>query len=299
MKRGAAVLAVLVTGAAGTIYLAAPTPQDLNRRVAAQLRPHGGQQVRVAAIAPVLRQAVIATEDERFYSHHGIDIVGVLRAIPYDIAHLSFAQGASTITEQLAKVLYFGGNDHAPWRKAEAAATALKIEARYSKEQILGAYLNSIYFGAGAWGIANASRTYFNESPSKLDLAQASLLAGLVQAPSRYDPFQHQSAARARQTDVLRAMVQNGFLTGAEAERAIARPLALRRGVVLAPSRGVSFVLGPELRLGRLLLGLLLVAVGVSVFALRRLRPFPLWRLAALTATAVGVLLSAASYPFL
>ena len=103
--------------------------------------------------------------------------------------HLSFAQGASTITEQVAKVLYLNGNDHSPWRKLEDAAVAVKLEDRYDKEQILGAYLNSVYFGEGAYGVWRASRRYFGVSPRSLDLAQASMLAGLIQAPSAYDPL--------------------------------------------------------------------------------------------------------------
>jgi hypothetical protein len=90
-------------------------------------------------IAPILRQAVVATEDERFYRHHGVDLIGVLRALPYDLAHFSLAQGASTITEQVAKILYLRGNDHTLWRKLEDAAVALKLEGRYGKEQLLAA----------------------------------------------------------------------------------------------------------------------------------------------------------------
>ena len=150
---------------------------------------------------------MVATEDERFYRHHGIDLIGVLRALPYDLVHLSFAQGASTITEQVAKVLYLNGNDHSLWRKLEDAAVAVKLEGRYDKEQILGAYLNSVYFGEGAYGVWRASERYFGVSPRSLDLAQASLLAGLIQAPSAYDPFRDPALARARQVEVLRAMV--------------------------------------------------------------------------------------------
>jgi membrane peptidoglycan carboxypeptidase len=96
--------------------------------------------VALEGTAPILRQAVVATEDERHYRHHGIDLIGLLRALPYDLAHCSLAQGASTITEQLGKILYLSGDDHTPWRKLEDAALALKLESRYSKQQLLTAY---------------------------------------------------------------------------------------------------------------------------------------------------------------
>ena len=174
-----------------------PDATGLGERVQARLRATGGRPVVVSRVAPWLRDAVVATEDERFYRHHGVDLIGVLRALPYDLVHLSFAQGASTITEQVAKLLYLNGNDHSLWRKLEDAAVAVKLEGRYDKEQILGAYLNSVYFGEGAYGVWRASRRYFGVSPRSLDLAQASMLAGLIQAPSAYDPFRDPALARA------------------------------------------------------------------------------------------------------
>src|SRR2546429_9136727 len=105
-----------------------------------------------------MREAIVATEDERFYRHDGIDAVGILRAVPYDLSHLSLAQGASTITEQLAKLVYLGGDDSSAWAKLRDAAIALHIESQYSKEQILGDYLNTVYFGAGAVGVEPASK---------------------------------------------------------------------------------------------------------------------------------------------
>lgn len=131
------------------------------------------------------------------------------------------------ITEQLTNVLYFGGHDHTPLAQRRVAALAVRLEGRYSKEEILGDYLNSVYFGAGAWGVANASETYFATSPRRPGLAQASLLAGLIQSPSRYDPFTDPQAARTRQVEVLRAMLQNGFATAGEARRILERPLPL------------------------------------------------------------------------
>src|SRR5262245_16516089 len=217
---GTAVICALIA-----VWLSSPAATNLQARVASRLAASGGRAVPASAVAATMRDAVVATEDERFYRHRGIDVIGVLRALPYDLAHFSLAQGASTITEQVAKVLYLGGNDHSPWRKLEDAAVAVKLESRYDKEQILAAYLNSVYFGERAYGVWSASRQYFGRSPSRLDTAQASLLAGLIQTPSAYDPRRHPGLARDRQEDVLRSLVRNGFLTESEAAAALDRPL--------------------------------------------------------------------------
>jgi penicillin-binding protein 1A len=240
----AAALIVVVTSVAASAWVAGPAATALQARVHSRLHGTGGRAVAASAIAPILRDAVVATEDERFYRHHGIDIIGVIRALPYDLVHLSFAQGASTITEQVGKLLYLGGNDHTLWRKLEDAALALKLEGRYTKEQILAAYLDSAYFGEGAYGAWAASERYFGVRPLKLDTAQATLLAGLIQAPSAYDPIAHPAAARARQVEVLRSLVRNGFLTEEEAAATLARPLRLRAGRTLAPVRQIDLAPG-------------------------------------------------------
>ncbi len=234
---------VLAAAAAfGAAWAATPSVAGLDRTVA--LRAGTGAAT-AGEVAPIMREAVVATEDERFYQHRGVDLVGVLRALPYDVTHLSLAQGASTITEQLAKLAYLGGNDHTPWRKLEDVALAVKIEDRYTKEQILSAYLATAYFDGGSDGVAAASRRFFGIPPARLDLAQASLLAGLVQAPSAYDPVSHPAAARARQVEVLRALVRNGYATTAEARQALALPL--RAGTAtLPPVAGVRLAPDPR-----------------------------------------------------
>lgn len=194
------VLVAALAALLGAPWVASPAIDGLGARLGAREQAAGVRHaVPLSRIAPVMREAIVATEDERFYSNHGIDLLGIARAIPYDIAHLSFAQGASTITDQLAKLLYLNGNDHSPWHKLEDLALALKISTHYSKEQVLDAYLNSAYFGGGAYGIGAAANTFFATTPARLDLTQASLLAGLVQAPSAYDPLTHPLAARERQ----------------------------------------------------------------------------------------------------
>src|SRR5262249_53557199 len=138
----------VVAAASAAVWVASPSGSNLPARAPGPP---------LTSVSPLLREAVVATEDERFYQHHGVDVLGVLRALPYDLTHLSLAQGASTITEQVAKNLYLGGNDRSPWRKLEDAAVALKLERRYSKQRILAAYLDTAYFGDGAVGAAAAS----------------------------------------------------------------------------------------------------------------------------------------------
>ena len=251
------VVAVAAAAAAALFaaaWLESPTPTSLDARVQARL-PAPGRVLTLDQVSPLLREAVVATEDERFYRHRGVDLIGVARALPYDLVHLSFAQGASTITEQVAKLLYLGGDDHSPWRKLEDAALALKLEGRYTKEQILAAYLNSAYFGEGATGIRAASERYFGVPQARLTTAQASMLAGLVQAPSAYDPYRHPTLARERQIAVMRSLVRSGDLTETEASRALARPLRLRDGRTLAPVRGIDLAPGPAFAWWQLALG--------------------------------------------
>src|SRR5207245_4597659 len=132
-----------------------------------------------------------------FYQHRGIDTQGLVRALLADLYHRRALEGASTLSQQLIKNLYLQGDDD-NWRKPEDLVLALKLEAKYDKHTVLAAYLNSVYYGHQAWGIGRAARVYFHLAPSELDLAQASMLAGLPQAPSSYDPYRNACAARCR-----------------------------------------------------------------------------------------------------
>jgi penicillin-binding protein 1A len=290
---GILTLAAFAAAAVGA-WVASPSPSALAVHVESRLHGTTGQAIGVGAIPTIMKEAVVSTEDERFYSHHGVDVIGVVRAIPYDLAHLSFAQGASTITEQLAKVLYLRGNDHSPWRKLEDAAVAWKLENRYTKAQILDAYLNSAYFGANAYGIEAASERYFGIPPRRLDASQASLLAGLIQAPSIYDPYTDPILARARQADVLRSLVRSGFLGVTEATSVLARPLRLRSGALLPPLRGVDLAPGPSFVWWQLALGAGLALVGVvgltvtRVYRMQPLRGALALRLMLLAAVVIG-----------
>jgi penicillin-binding protein 1A len=269
-----------------------PSVTDLEIRVQARLAPLGQRELPLTAIAPVLRQAVIATEDERFYEHRGIDTIGLARALAYDIGHFTLAQGASTITEQLAKELYLNGNDHAPWRKLEDALLAIRIETDYSKEQILDAYLNTVSFGDGRPGIAAASTRIFARPPAALTRAQASLLAGLAQAPSAYDPLIHPLRARARQITVLRSMIRNGQITIAEGQRVLQQPLQLADGQRLPAIRAPNLAPPKPFVWDLLLLGAGISLGGVVLAILTRGRPRTLgYRAAVVLLAGGGVLL--------
>ena len=179
-----------------------------------------------------LRQAVIATEDASFYDHPGIDPIAIGRAGLDAVLHLRVRSGGSTITQQLARNLYMDREERtsaSPMRKLKEAALALRLERTFSKDEILESYLNRAYFGNLAYGIEAASQTYFAKGARDLDLAEASLLAGLLQGPSLYDPFVRLDAAKARQRIVLGLMVDKGYLAASAAGAAAAEPLAISR----------------------------------------------------------------------
>jgi penicillin-binding protein 1A len=201
-----------------------PGPDDLRQRVDGVLHEHGATRVPLVEVPSGLKNALIAIEDERFYQHHGIDTQGLVRALLADLYRRRALEGGSTLSQQLVKLLYMGGDDDGV-RKVENLLITVKIEARYSKAEILESYLNSVYFGHGAWGIGAASQIYFHRAPSQLDLARASMLAGLPQSPSYYDLYRNPCAARARQYAVLAQLVHDGYITQAQARAAYAEPI--------------------------------------------------------------------------
>jgi penicillin-binding protein 1A len=182
--------------------------------------------VPLTQIPEILRNAVIATEDRRFYSHWGIDPIGIARAVVQNYRHGRIVEGGSTITQQLTKVLFLTP-DKSLERKLKEAVLALELERRYSKDRILEMYLNQIYFGHGAYGVEAAGRTYFGKSVSELNVREAALLAGLVRAPSNYSPFDRPEVARHRREVVLRRMVEYGVVNEAEARRLARTDLGL------------------------------------------------------------------------
>ena len=183
--------------------------------------------VRLDRLPPYLPQAVIATEDRRFYNHLGVDPVGLVRAGFRNLAAGSVVQGGSTITQQLAKNLFLSP-DRTMARKLEEAIYAIWLERRFTKDELLELYLNRVYFGGGTYGVEAAARRYFGRSARSVTLTQAALLAGLLKAPSRYAPTRSVELATTRVDVVLDNMVEAGFLSSAEAEAAAGEPLRLR-----------------------------------------------------------------------
>jgi membrane carboxypeptidase/penicillin-binding protein len=204
--------------------LATPSVAGAPDLVAAIDHAHRTQPIEVSPAWPVA-QAMVAAEDGSFYSNHGVDLPGMVRALWGRLIGVDL--GGSTITEQLAKSIYEHGQTGLLNRVAEVAL-ALKLRGHYTAEAVLSMYMSAIYYGNGYYGLLAASEGYFGLSPGRLSWAQASLLAGLPNAPSALDPLQHLAAAKQRQAYVLGRLVAAGTLTEAQADAAAAAPLHLR-----------------------------------------------------------------------
>ena len=163
-------------------------------------------------VSPIMRQAIVSVEDRRFYEHNGVDARGIMRALVEDVRSQAVVEGGSTITQQFVKNAYVR-NQKTIARKVREAALAWQLEQAWPKDRILLAYLNTIYFGNGAYGIQQASRTYFGKGAGRLTLPEAALLAGLPADPSLYDPTQHPRAATQRRHYVLQTMYDQGKIT--------------------------------------------------------------------------------------
>ncbi|WP_063833565.1 transglycosylase domain-containing protein [Skermanella stibiiresistens] len=187
-----------------------------------------GTTVNAADLPPNLIHAVVATEDRRFFSHFGIDPIGLLRAAFVNFQAGRVVQGGSTITQQLAKNLFLTP-DRTMGRKVQEAILAIWLERTYSKNQILTAYLNRVYLGAGTYGVDAASQTYFNKPATQVNLREAAILAGLLKAPSRYSPTTSPERAAERADVVLSAMVDAGYITPDDIKTMRAAPPTPRR----------------------------------------------------------------------
>jgi penicillin-binding protein 1A len=179
-----------------------------------------------SAIPDRVKQAFISAEDKNFYSHHGIDPEGVVRAALVLVKGDKHMQGASTITQQVAKNFLLT-NERSFDRKIKEALLSMRIEQTYSKERILELYLNEIYLGLGNYGIAAAALNYFDKSVNELSLAESAYLAGLPKGPNNYNPYRNREAAIARRNYVIERMVENGYVTRAEGDAAKAEPLTV------------------------------------------------------------------------
>ena len=252
LVRASGLLLVLLVLGSGTLWFSTelPTPEHLRARAAlgstrildrrGQLlyelpEPLSGRQrpVSLDTIPLALRQATIAVEDASFYSNSGIDMRGIARAVWANLRSGAIVSGGSTITQQLARGFLLDpatARERSFSRKLREALLALKLTAAYSKDDILALYLNQSYYGGQSYGVEAAAQHFFGKPVRDLDLAECALLAGLPQAPSRYDPFAAREAALARQADVLDAMARAGYVSPAQAAAAKAEPLQFGGG---------------------------------------------------------------------
>ncbi len=176
--------------------------------------------VKFSDLATDYRNAVIAVEDHRFYDHGPIDIIAIGRALVTNISHFELREGGSTITQQVAKNIIFS-QEQTLSRKLGEIFAAFDLEKNYSKNEIFELYVNTAYFGDGYYGIYDASIGYYNKDPKDLTLAEASMLAGIPNAPSVYSPTVNPVLAKQRQTTVLNCMVEYGYISGKQASEII------------------------------------------------------------------------------
>jgi membrane peptidoglycan carboxypeptidase len=216
-RLGRALAAVLLAFAVllGIGWVLTPSVHDAQQRVSQELATNGATALQ-GAVPAKLAEALIATEDTRFEHHLGVDPIGAARAAWGAVTGTD--QGGSTLDQQLAKNLYAGGQQSFGDR-IQSVVLALKLDATWSKDELLRMYLDDGYYGHGFYGLTSASEGYFGRQPADLTWAQATLLAGLFQAPSAYDPFVHPELAKHRQAHVLDRLVAVGTLSRPKADQ--------------------------------------------------------------------------------
>ncbi|MEY9782926.1 transglycosylase domain-containing protein [Sinorhizobium fredii] len=207
----------------------------VNGDIVANRGATGGEALALEDMSPYIPQAVIAIEDRRFYSHFGVDPLGLARAMLTNLTSGRMVQGGSTLTQQLAKNLFLSP-ERTLERKVQEVLLAFWLEQKYTKDQILAMYLNRVFFGSNAYGVEAASRRYFSKSARDVNLGEAAVLAGLLKAPSRLSPARDPEAAEARAQVVLGAMREEGFVSDAEIKTAMSQ----------TPTRAKSFWSGAE-----------------------------------------------------
>ena len=216
---------MLASPSALTLWVATPSADDIQQRVLDSTNAHGVVLLGEDDVPPILAQAVVAIEDERFYDHHGIDTIGLGRAFLYDATHACFCQGGSTITEQLVKDVYLAGSNEG-YNKIVDVVMALKVERVIGKKRIMADYLSEITTGFNRFGVTQAACEYFHRPLGNLTIGQYALLAGVTQAPSFYDPTIDPDLAAARRSSVLAAMVSHHMITAEQAAAANSEPVA-------------------------------------------------------------------------
>ncbi len=240
----------LIVGGGALAYFAFTLP-DTNQLTVAERRPSVtilandgstiatfgdlfGQPLTLSEMSPWLPKAVIATEDRRFYSHFGIDPIGLARALFTDLRSGHLVQGGSTITQQLAKTVFLTP-ERSLSRKVREALLALWLERHFTKDQILEIYLNRVYLGAGTYGVDAAAHRYFGKSAAKLNVYESAVIAGLLKAPTRFNPTRDKQAAAARAAQVLDRMVETGVIDQQQAAAAAKAGAALNTVQIVRP----------------------------------------------------------------
>ena len=230
-----------------------PIPQldNYNRNIVTQVYSADGhviktfqtfhyEQVSIKEIPQYLKDAIISTEDKNFYTHDGYDILGIARSIIVNIVNKRTSQGASTITQQLARILFLS-NEKTLTRKVKEIQIAARIEKTISKDKILEMYLNNVYLGSGAYGVGAAASTYFNKDLSELTLAECALIAGLPQAPSVYSPFKNIKLAEKRRNKVLKRMYIMKTINKEQYEKALKEPIKLNKRAGLSRTNAAPY----------------------------------------------------------
>ncbi|MGL5034399.1 MAG: transglycosylase domain-containing protein, partial [Microcystaceae cyanobacterium] len=206
----------------GTITIKASNGNTLQ-----EIGPVSHDKLKVGAIPPNIQNAFIASEDRRFNEHRGVDFQGIARAAFSNVQAGEVKQGGSTITQQLARLVFLS-QDRSFERKIREFRLAQKIEEKFTKPQILERYLNLVYLGSGAYGVSDAAWAYFSKKPEQLTITEAATLAGIVPAPSVYSPLENKDLATRQRNEVLRKMQDAGLITEAEKIAAIAEPLVIK-----------------------------------------------------------------------
>ena len=222
-------------GANSTVYA------DNGKSLGVLANDENRQPINSNEISPWMKKGTVAIEDRRFYEHGGIDPQGIARAIVSNVAAGHIVQGGSTLTQQLISQIYIV-KQHTFDRKIREALLAIQLEDRFTKDEILTAYLNTVFYGNNAYGVEAAAQTYFAKPAKDLTLPEDALLSGLPQLPSKYDPYHNPKDAIVRRAEVLQAMQDTGVITAAQERQAAATPLHLKRGHVYGAVKESFFV---------------------------------------------------------